>query len=208
MPPPTHHVRRATVDDLPPLIALWRVAGLPVLELERRLTEFQIVVRSDGPLIGALGLRVQGHYGLLHSEAFFHPETEDEFRPHLWERLRSVARNHGLTRLWTEEDAVFWHQTGFEPPTKEQLERLPKEFGDAHSPHWHTLQLRDEAALTRSLEQEFELFRVTQEEQSEKVMRQARVLKLVATVLALVLFAVVMFGFYYLFRQNRLTLHR
>ena len=208
MNPPSHLVRRATVDDLPALIALWQIAGLPVLELEKRLTEFQLVARNDGPLIGAIGLQVKGHHGRLHSEAFLHPETENEFRPQLWERLQSIARNHGLTRLWTEEDAVFWHQAGFEPPTKEQLEKLPKEFGDAHSPHWHTLQLGDEAALTRSLEQEFELFRVTQQEQSEKVMRQARVLKLLAAVLAFVLFAVVGFGLYYLFQQNRITLRR
>lgn len=208
MNPPAHQVRRATLDDLQSLIALWRVAGLPALELERRFTEFQVVARNDGPLIGAIGLHVKGHHGLMHSEAFFHPETEDEFRPHLWERLQSVARNHGLTRLWTEEDAVFWHQAGFEPPGKEQLDKLPKEFGDARSPHWHTLQLRDEAALARSLEQEFELFRLAQQEQSEKLQRPVRALKIAAFILMFAFFVVVLAGIYYLFLQNRLSLRR
>ena len=105
MNPPSHQVRRATLDDLQALVALWQVAGLPALELEKHFTDFQVVARTDGPLIGAIGLHVQGHHGKLHSEAFFHPEQQDEFRPQIWERIQMVARNHGLTRLWTRESA-------------------------------------------------------------------------------------------------------
>src|SRR5580765_1265468 len=85
MNPPGHQVRRATLDDLQPLVALWQVARLPALELEKHFTDFQVVARTDGPLIGAIGLHVQGQHGKLYSEAFFHPEQEEEFRPQIWD---------------------------------------------------------------------------------------------------------------------------
>ena len=53
-------VRRATLDDLPTLLGLWEVNRLPALELERRLTEFQVVSRPDGVVVGAIGLRPCG----------------------------------------------------------------------------------------------------------------------------------------------------
>src|SRR5258706_14194863 len=113
MNPPGHQVRRATLDDLRALVALWQVAGLPALELEKHFTDFQVVARTDGPLIGAIGLHVQGHQGKLDSEAFFHPEQEEGFRPQIWDRIQTVSRNHGLTRLWTHGPYAFWRRCGF-----------------------------------------------------------------------------------------------
>jgi N-acetylglutamate synthase-like GNAT family acetyltransferase len=195
-------VRRATVDDVKALASLWEVARLPVLEMERHLTDFQVVARNDGPLVGAIGLRVAAHQGHLYGEAFFHPEQEDAFRPLLWERIQSVARNHGLTRIWTQEDSPFWHQNGFEEAGEELKQKLPAPFGDRHS-HWRSLQLRDEAALHRSLEQEFEVFRTAEQAQREQVLRRARALRLVGTAVVLGLALIVGGALFVLFRKSQ-----
>src|SRR5207302_5432031 len=49
-------VRRATVDDLNGLKQLWERARLQVLDLERRLTEFQLIVSDESDLLGTIGL--------------------------------------------------------------------------------------------------------------------------------------------------------
>src|SRR2546426_9675403 len=117
MSEPQYSLRRATVDDLPGLKVLWERARLQVLDLEKRLTEFQLVVSDAGDLIGALGLHIEGKQGKLHSEAFSQPDQQDQFRPRLWERVQTVSRNHGLVRLWTQELSPFWHQAGFADAT-------------------------------------------------------------------------------------------
>jgi N-acetylglutamate synthase-like GNAT family acetyltransferase len=204
MSSPSYQVRRATLDDLPALVALWQVARLPVLDLERHLTEFQLVVRSDGPLVGAIAVRAQGHHGKLHSEAFFHPEQEEEFRPLVWERIQTIGQSRGLARLWTQESAPFWRQAGFEMAEGETLKKLPPDFGDPHN-QWLTLQLRDETALARSLDKEFEVFKMAQQAETEKLFQKARFLKILATFLAVILFGAVAIGLVYLVRQSRLT---
>jgi len=195
------NVRRATVDDIEDLRELWLQAHLPAEELERHLTEFQLVLSTTGEMVGAIGLHIQGKQGKLHSEAFIHPEHEDDFRPVLWERVKTVARNHGLVWLWTQELAPFYHHNGFQDADEETRKKLPPGFGDPDT-QWSAMQLRDEAVL--SLDKEFELFHQTETESTELVLRQARLLKVVATVIAVILFAVVAVGLYYLFRQGRL----
>jgi N-acetylglutamate synthase-like GNAT family acetyltransferase len=189
MSPSEFHVRRATVDDLPWLRHLWQAERFDCHELERRFTEFQVVHNSRGELLGTLGLHIDGHQGLLHCEAYLRPETEEALRPYLWERLEGVARNHGLHRLWTREKAPFWRQCGLQPPTEEELAKLPASFGDRHA-EWLTLQLRDERAATTSLEQEFELFKAHQDAELARARQQARLIKLVAVGIGLVLFGV------------------
>ena len=118
-----------------------------------------------------------------------------------------VARNHGLTRLWTHESSPFWHHGGFEEANAEMLKKLPASFGDSHA-GWRTLQLRDEAAVSSSLDQEFELFRITEKENTEKLIRKAKTLKMIATVIAVILFGVVFAGLVQLVRQNRFGARR
>ena len=54
----TFYFRRATLEDIETLRALWQTALLPIQELEKRLTEFQIVEGMDGRIFGALGAGV------------------------------------------------------------------------------------------------------------------------------------------------------
>jgi N-acetylglutamate synthase-like GNAT family acetyltransferase len=192
--------RRANLEDLPALKGLWDVSRLPVLELEKHLTEFQVVTRADGVLLGAAGLRMKGHQGLVHSEAFYQPEHEEEYRPVLWERLQVLARNHGLVRLWTREGAPFWHQAGFAPASDEQMKKFPVEFGDPHVA-WTTVQLRDESLLTPNLEREFELFQMSQRESSDRLLKQARVFKWIAGLIAVGFFAAALLIFFFVFKR-------
>jgi len=60
---PVFHVRRATVDDLEALRALWETMHFPALELERRLTEFQVAVAEDGGLLGRWACKSTGGTG-------------------------------------------------------------------------------------------------------------------------------------------------
>src|SRR5213079_1001159 len=107
---PQYSLRRATVDDLPGLKILWERARLQVLDLEKRLTDFQLVVSDAGDLIGAVGLHIEGKQGHVHSEAVAQLEQDAKFREQIWERILVLARNHGLIRLWTLEAAPFWQQ--------------------------------------------------------------------------------------------------
>src|SRR5262245_20819344 len=96
-------VRRATLDDLSQLVALWESMQFPALELSKHITEFQVAVDHAGTLLGALGFQIAERQGRVHHEAFADFTWADELRPMLWDRLQSVALNHGLLRVWTQE---------------------------------------------------------------------------------------------------------
>jgi len=204
MNPPEFSVRRATVEDLGGLKLLWERAGLQVLDLEKRLTEFQLAVTPVGDLMGAVGLHIVGKDGLLHSEAFTQPEQSESLRLRLWERVRNLARNHGLVRMWTREEASFWLQAGFAEAGSELLKKLPAALGDGHQ-RWLAMQLKEETVPTLSLEQEFELFQQASKASTEEVLAQARKLRTVANVIAWVALgaALLVVGFYFL-HQPRL----
>ena len=103
----TFYFRRATLEDIDILRGLWQTALFPVQELEKRLTDFQIVEEMDGRLLGALGICVQGDEALVHHEAFTHPETEAAIREKLWNRLKVLFENQSAHRIWTCEKAEF-----------------------------------------------------------------------------------------------------
>lgn len=200
MNPPRFHVRRATLDDLENLRQLWQMGQLAPDILEKSFTEFQVVESDVGELLGAVGLRLEGHHGKLHSEVFVRPEQEEDLRPLLWERLQLVARNHGLARLWTQEPSPFWRQVSFQEPSAELLSHLPESFGDRQGA-WRTLQLREEVKPAISLDHEFELFMQHQSESTAQLMRRARRLKLVATLVAFVLLGLVVAAAIYAIRH-------
>lgn len=211
MQQPSYTIRRATLEDVPWLRALWKEALLPADELERRFIEFQVVFDEKEELLGAVGLTMMVRHGHLHSEAFLHPEMEDALRPLLWERIMALARNHGLVRFWTLEEAPFWkHYVGFKEPTPEELERMPAGFGDAHG-RWITLKFADETIMTAqgmSMEEHLEIFRQNQELEIQKMHRRAKQFKVLATMIAVVLFVLIVMGGVLLLRRNAsLPLH-
>lgn len=201
-----YRVRRATTDDMGALVPLWKSGHLPAEQLDKRFTEFQIVESADGKLLGAIGLRIAGSEGQIHSEAYSDFGLTDRLRPLLWERLLSVAANHGLFRLWTDEPAPFWKkECGFSGPSGEALARFPVQFGKANS-KIQVLQLKDDRAAPNSLDAEFALFKAEEKERSQKMYQQARFFKSVAIGLSVVVFICFVIGLIILFRyRDRLT---
>lgn len=179
---------------------MWTAAQLPGADLEKRFTEFQVVVSPAGQPLGALGLHISGQHGRLHGEAFQSAERADEFRRLLWGRLQNVARNNGLARLWTQEKAPFWPQNGFAAAPPEVLQKLPAVFAGAAA-DWLTLKLKEELAGP-SLDQELALFQQSQQMNAQRILRQTRILKAVAAAVSfLVLILVLIAG--YLFWKKR-----
>jgi len=204
---PGYRLRRATVDDLPSLLALWAAMNLPAGQLERRVTEFQIVELEDGTLLGALGMEIIGRHGRLHSEAFKDFSVADELRELLWARLQSVALSNGLARLWTDESAPFWKKNGFRPANAAAREKMAPALA-AMRRDWLTLELRDEEALRLSLEKEFARIKEAELSRAGDPLRTARVLKFVAIGLTVILVAVIIGFCVYLLRHSSYFLRR
>ena len=193
MSPPVYQIRRAIVDDLPGLQVLWQSMHLPAEELEPCLTEFQVAATPEGALLGALALEINGRHGRLHSEAFADFALAQLLRERLFERMKSVAANRGVARLWTAETAPFWKQNGFQAPDANVRNKLPPAW-EALPASWLTLQLRDEAALELSLDKDFEKLKREAAQKTETALRTAKYWNYFATALAIILaIAIVVF---------------
>ncbi|MEY2429496.1 MAG: hypothetical protein QOJ40_2381, partial [Verrucomicrobiota bacterium] len=162
-----YRVRRATLDDINELAALWKSMNFPAEDLSKRITEFQVAESADGKLIGALGLQVAERQGRVHSEAFRDFALADRMRPLFWDRIQSVAANHGLLRLWTQEQAPFWNHCGLGRADTETLEKLPAPWRNQSSA-WLTLKLKDAPETAVSLDKEFALFMESEKQQTQK----------------------------------------
>jgi N-acetylglutamate synthase-like GNAT family acetyltransferase len=196
----TFRVRRATLDDLDALRPLWESMKLPVAELEKRLVEFQLAESSEGRMVGAIGFQSDGRHARIHSEAFSDFGAADAVRPLFWERIQTLATNHGIVRLWTQEQVPFWKQHGFQPATPDALKKLSPAWGPSAS-DWLTLPLKSEESVV-SLEKELAMFMESEKRNTARMFQQARVMKMVATLLAVVFAVFVLFALFYLFRRN------
>jgi N-acetylglutamate synthase-like GNAT family acetyltransferase len=192
MNPTPLSVRRATVDDLAALKKIWETMRLPANDLEKRLTEFQIAETGAGQLIGAIGIHIIRQHTLLHSEGYADFSVADAARQLFWERVQTLAANHGVFRLWTQERSPFWKSFGFQPPNAEILARLPMEWRNEFDGGWLTLQLKDEEVITAALEKEFAQFMAAEKRDTDRVVEQARTLKTILTVIG---FAIGIFCF-------------
>lgn len=201
MSAPDYRVRRATVDDRRWLQVLWQSVNLPVPELERRLTDFQVIETQDGQLLGAVGLEITGRHGRIHGEAFADFGFADQFRVQLWTRLESLAASHGLVRLWTQEMSPFWSRNGFLPPNAEALRSLPAAWQDAPGA-WLTIQLREDVMVAAALEQHLAQLMTQERQRTERMRKHARRLKTFATLAAIVLAIFVIVAAVYLRRRN------
>ncbi len=203
MSTPTPQARRATIDDVAQLAPLWQQEHLPAAALERRFKEF-VILEENGQIVAAIGFQVEGQEGLLHSEALSRFDQADAWRGLLWERVQTIARNYGLVRIWTQLTMPFWRSNGFQPASSEVLGRKPASFQGDERP-WMALQLRDEALTAVSLDKEFAMFREAEKERTERLFRQARVLKFLALVIAVAVLALVILWAVLFFRQQAQT---
>jgi N-acetylglutamate synthase-like GNAT family acetyltransferase len=204
---PGYQVRRATLDDLPLLTALWQTMKFDTDDLAKRVTEFQLATDNAGKITGAIGLQILQKQGLIHSEAFADFSIADSLRPKLWERVQAVANNHGLLRLWTREEAPFWSRCGLNKPDPEALEKMPLQWKATSSPHWQTLKLREDIDAVLSMDKEFALFMQSEKQRTQRALQQAKLLKGLATLVALALLGLVIFGTLMLLRKNPHVFH-
>jgi hypothetical protein len=174
----TFNFRRATLEDMDILRGLWQTALFPVLELEKRLTEFQIVEGNDGRLLGALGICVQGEEALVHHEAYTHPATEAAIREKLWNRLKVLFGNQSAHRIWTCEKAGFWKETGFRKPTAEEKSKYPSAFGSGGNALL-MYPLKDLKA-ERMIEKKIIELQATREEEEVQLEQRTRMVRIIA----------------------------
>ena len=200
-------VRRATLDDLSQLTALWKSMHLPVDDLGKRVTEFQVAETADGKLVGTIGVQMAEKQGRIHSEGFTDFSLADQLRPLLWERVHAVATNHGLLRLWTQEQAPFWNHCGLAKADPESLAKLPLIWRGPAS-NWLTLKLRDDIETITSLDKEFAMFMESEKQRTARAFQHARILKAIATIIALAILILVMAGAFYMLRRNPNLLRR
>jgi N-acetylglutamate synthase-like GNAT family acetyltransferase len=193
-------IRRATTDDFRGLQALWQSMQFPSAELEKRLTDFQVVEAADGQLAGAIGLLITDRHALLHSEGYTDFSVADAARELFWERIQTIAAHHGVLRLWTQEKSPFWVRWGFQPATPEILEHLPATWKGSEDP-WLTFQLKDEAAMAAA-EKELAIFRESEKKRMVETLDQARTMTTTVTVIAFIMAAILIgFAFFFLMRR-------
>jgi N-acetylglutamate synthase-like GNAT family acetyltransferase len=205
--PSDYRVRRATLDDIGQLTALWKSMNFPAEDLARRVTEFQVAETTDGQLLGAAGLQIAERQGLIHSEAFTDFAFADQLRPLLWDRLHTVALHQGLLRVWTRESAPFWHHCGLQQPDAAALEKLPSVWRE-QTTGWLSLKLREELEVVMTLDKQFAMFMQSEKQRTERTLGQARILKQIATLIALLLFIAVMGATFWLIMKNPQLLRR
>lgn len=182
MTPQILRIRRATVDDRAALNAIWSAMRLPTDELEKRLTEFQVVENHDAEVVGAIGIQFSKQHALLHSEGYADFSIADAARQLFWERIQTLSANLGVFRVWTQERSPFWKSFGFQPPTAEILARLPQEWRNEFTGGWLTHQLKDEEIIAAALEQKFAGFMAAEKMETDRLSEKARNLRTVITV--------------------------
>jgi hypothetical protein len=121
--------------------------------------------------------------------------------------VHAVATNHGLLRLWTQEEAPFWNHCGLAKADPESLAKLPAVWRGQTS-NWLTLKLRDDIETMTSLDKEFAMFMQSEKQRTARAFQHARVLKMIATIIAFAVLILVMAGAFYMLRRNPNLLRR
>lgn len=160
--------RRATTDDLPVLRALWTAQGLPAEALEPYLLEFQVAEERGGAPAAAIGLLVAEDQALLHSEAV--SGDDDEARAALWHRIRIIARNQGVRRLWTREDAPYWATCGFAPTA----DQPPPALAGAGPEGWISFDLETPRQAGDLMAEQLNLLKLSSLEDAQRLQDQIR----------------------------------
>ena len=180
-------IRRATTDDFQSLRSLWNSMRLPADELERRLTEFQLVESTDGQLVGAIGIQIVRQHARLHSEAYADLSLADAARELFWERIQVIASHHGVFRLWTQEKSPFWSRCGFRIVITESLVQLPEEWKQLEG-KWYSLQLKNEEIITAAFEKHLAGFMDSGKKQAARVSEKARTLNTIVIIVCFGIF--------------------
>jgi len=202
MNPLNLQIRRATTDDFQSLRSLWNSMRLPADELERRLTEFQVIESADGQIAGAIGLQIIRPHARLHSEAYTDFSLPDTARQLFWERIQLIASHHGVFRLWTQENSPFWSRCGFRIVITESLVQLPDEWKRFEG-KWYSLQLKNEEIIAAALEKQLAGFRDSGRIQAARISEKARVINTIIIVVCFGIFFTCIAALIYLITHRR-----
>src|SRR5262249_22306547 len=118
-----------------------------------------------------------------------------------FQRIQSLASNHGVFRLWTLERAPFWTQHGFRSADADALKKLPPVWAGPGT-EWLTLRLKDEDAMV-TVEKELAMMLSAEKERAARTLDKARVLKKIATLVALVLAFFILVAAFILWKKNQ-----
>jgi hypothetical protein len=198
---PDHQVRRANLEDLDSLRTQWMAAHLPAHELEKRLTEFQVIQDPQGNVIASLGFTMHQRYGLIHSESYVNFADAERLRPLFWTRINSLVLNHGLNRLWTPERSPFWAQNGFQPASERLLQKLPSAWAAADAT-WLTLQIKDEEAV-QSMEKEMSAWMAAEKQNTAARIERAKTFKNAVIAIAILVTIAVLFAAFFLWANRQ-----
>lgn len=189
-------VRKARIDDLPTLRALWRQTLLPVDQLEKTFTEFFVLCRADGVILAALGVRQFGWHALLHSEAYLSPAKEDLYRHWLWTHLQEVARRHGIIRFWISEARQSpWVQFGFVQASDDELARLPEQFANCSRASWYTYALVDDHTLEQAAQINIQALRAELDRERDRWQKWGTLWKATALAISLAILIIALWLF-------------
>ena len=206
---PALSARRATVEDLPSLRGLWQAAGLPWDQLDRFVTEFQVVPASvdSDVLIGAVGFLVEGGDGLLHSEAVVADEAADETRAALWRRVQIIGRNQGVHRIWTQEDAAYWATCGFKAAGPEALAACKGSFLD-RSASWLWFEYPAPETVKARLDEQMAIWQATRTQEAAALQERIRHYRNLAVLVATVVIGIMIVMLSIIMRQHPEVMQR
>ena len=198
-----HIARRANLEDLPALLRLWEKSNLPGVQLEKYLTEFQVIDAPEGGLLAAIGLQIDGDEALVHSEAIATEAEADACRLGLWTRMQIVVRNQGIQRVWTLEDADYWRGL-FKPASREEIAGLKASFADPTA-SWYRVRFLDENQVNKLVNQQVLLRGGSLEGDRAELAEAIRRAKIIAYSIATgVIILLVVFALYMLIHREEL----
>lgn len=183
MDPTPISARRAAVEDLAALQALWLEAGMPWEQLGSFLNEFQVTTDDDGLITGAIGLLIEGDQALLHSEVVRAGTDADLSRSALWRRIQIVARNQGVQRIWTQEDADYWKTSGFTPVPPPLADRAQVSFVKS-ADSWLACDLMDPERAKTMIQEQLALLEAERMQEAAAFQQRVRTFRAFAILLA------------------------
>jgi N-acetylglutamate synthase-like GNAT family acetyltransferase len=199
--------RRATSEDLPVLEALWQQTGLPWDQLHGFLNEFQVATDESGGLAGAIGLLIEGSQALLHTEAVRADVEADAVRSSLWRRVQIVARNQGVQRIWTQEDAPYWLASGFAAATPMAVQQNRASFLDPAAA-WFAFDLMDPARAQGLINEQLAILEAERMQSAESFQSRVRAFRIFAILMALLILGVCLWLLFRIFHARPDVLKR
>jgi hypothetical protein len=112
-----------------------------------------------------------------------------------------LARNHGLSRVWTQLNAPFWQTGDFHDASEEEMALLPSQFVGQQT-SWMTVMLREESASLATVEKELAMFREMERANTEKIFKQAKVFKSIAVTVAVIFLVWIAYTLIVTFRRS------